>query len=151
MNARVVDDARPASGWSAPAFDIQAARLQSRYAAYDGRLKFRQLRTMLSRVTNYLYSSQQSLTDGYFPLGIFFLKVRGGKVAIVFPKCNDDSLHDGVNTDCGVSIHVMGAVHESDVAALCDEILAHVPEPAPVEAEPDDDADDDRPVVHGTA
>ena len=131
MSDEIVDDARPSLSYSTPSFHREAVELQHRFAtlAGGGHMTQQRLVRMMQTVPGYLYWSEDRLSDGYIPLAVVHLKTRRGKIAVVFPKCNDEEERDGTRTDRSVTIHFMGEVTPADAIVAKGNVLRAMPMP----------------------
>lgn len=131
MSDKIVDYSRPSADYSAPAFERERVALQHRFAtlAGGGHITQEKVLRMICTVPGYLYFSEAPMTDGYVPMVTLYVKTRYGKVAVVFPKCNDLAENDGTITDRSVSIHSFKAVAAYEVITLCGNLLRAMPMP----------------------
>ncbi len=129
MSDEVVGGARPRKDFSTASFHREAALIHERFSKLFGYIDTSDIVRAMSTVPGYIYRSQDRLTDGYQPFMVVQVKVPRGKIAIVFPRCTDETFQDGTNTDRSVTLHFLGDCAPKDVAVMCTNVLAALPQP----------------------
>ncbi len=126
MSNQVVN-ARPQNGsWSEPVFGDEARRLQEHYSRFCYGLPKTRL-VAISYLAHHIFDSNAPLSDGYIPALMIALKVKNGKIALVFPGFGDWVNDEGTNTHRSLTIHSVGPVEQQDVAAVVDLFITHLP------------------------
>lgn len=126
MSNQVVN-ARPLNGsWSAPVFPEEARRLHEHYGRFCLGLPKKRL-VAISYLAHHIFDSEAPLSDGYVPALMIALKVKSGKIAIVFPGFGDWVNDEGTNTHRSLTIHSVGPVECEAVEAVVSLFISHLP------------------------
>lgn len=126
MSNQVVNT-RPQNGsWSEPVFQEEARRLHEHYSRFCLGLPKKRL-VAISYLAHHIFDSDAPLSDGYIPALMIALKVKAGKIALVFPKFGGYVDEDGSNTERSLTIHSVGEVEREAVEAIVELFISHLP------------------------